>query len=90
MRHLITDVQETIKATLPFEHVPDYAFMASSTSDEFAEQNLWRIATSTVARAKSCFIDNEPEGPWLTLANKLLEDVFAQLELEGMLCVKDV
>ena len=43
-----------------------------------------------VDRAKSCFIDNEPEAPWLTIANKLLEEVFAQPELEGMLCVKDV
>jgi len=44
----------------------------------------------TLERAKSCFIDNEPEASWLTIANKLLEGVFAQPELERMLCVKDV
>jgi hypothetical protein len=44
----------------------------------------------TLERAKSCFTDNEPEASWLTIANKLLEGVFAQLELDGMLCVKDV
>ncbi|RYN88171.1 hypothetical protein AA0119_g12103 [Alternaria tenuissima] len=83
-------LKETIKATLPFEDVPDYAFRTSKTSDKFADQNLWRIAANTLDRAKSCFIDNEPEAPWLSIANKFLEEVFAQPELEGMLCVKDV
>jgi hypothetical protein len=63
--------------------------MVPSTSDELIEQSPWRIATSIVARAKSSFINDEPEGLWLTLANKFLENVFGQTKLEGMLCVKD-
>ncbi|KAI9771587.1 MAG: hypothetical protein M1840_001802 [Geoglossum simile] len=83
-------LKETIKATMPFEYIPDYAFNASTPNDHFTDQNLWRTVTNTLQRAKSCFIDNDPEAPWLAIANKLLEEVFAQPELEGMLCVKDV
>lgn len=33
-------VYETIKAALPLEDVPDYAFRNSKTSDKLADQNL--------------------------------------------------
>ncbi|KAI9767242.1 MAG: hypothetical protein M1840_005842 [Geoglossum simile] len=83
-------LKETIKATLPFEDIPDYAFNTFTPSDHFTDQNLWKTVTSILKRAKSCFINNDPEAPWLAIANKFLEEVFAQPELEGMLYVKDV
>ncbi|KAI9775011.1 MAG: hypothetical protein M1839_001611 [Geoglossum umbratile] len=83
-------LKETIKATLPYEYIPDYAFNVSTPNDHFTDQNLWKTVTNILKKAKSCFINNEPEAPWLAIANKLLEEVFAQPELEGMLCVKDV
>ncbi|KAJ9624517.1 hypothetical protein H2203_005252 [Taxawa tesnikishii (nom. ined.)] len=70
--------------------MPDYAFDTSINTDQSADQALWSKAMSTLERAKACFVDNEPEAPWLAIAAKLLEDVFAQSELDGMLCVKDV
>ncbi|KAH0558699.1 hypothetical protein GP486_004648 [Trichoglossum hirsutum] len=85
-----SSLKEIIKATLPFEDIPDYAFNASTPDNHFTDQNLWRTATSILQRAKDCFIDNSSEGPWLVIANKFLEDVFAQPELEGMLCVMDI
>lgn len=75
---------------MPYENIPDYAFDTSTNTDHLADQALWTIAIHTLERAKACFVDNESEGPWLVIAVKLLEDVFAQLELQGVLCVKDV
>ncbi|KAI9865469.1 MAG: hypothetical protein M1813_002359 [Trichoglossum hirsutum] len=85
-----SSLKETIKATLPFEDIPDYAFYASTPDDYFTDQNLWRVVIDILQRAESCFIQNEPESSWLDIAKELLTKIFAQPELERMLCVKDI
>lgn len=83
-------MQENIKTTFPFENIPEYAFEISTRADQSSDQALFQFATTTLEKAKACFIDNEPEAPWLAMAAKLLDEVFAQPELEGMLCLKDM
>lgn len=81
-----------MKDAFPYEEFPDCVFDNGTDDASFADQMLLKNVIAATERARACFIDNEPEAPWVAIATKLLEDVFAHCdaELQGMLCVKDV
>lgn len=83
-------LKQRIQSKYPLENVPEHAFDATATDVTDSDEEIFNLIISRVEKAREHFRENEPEAPWVALDTNVLEHVFAQPALKGMLSVKDV
>ncbi|KAF2453844.1 hypothetical protein BDY21DRAFT_355262 [Lineolata rhizophorae] len=84
-------VKDAIQEHFLLERIPEYAFGNASDFNASSEaRTIFRLAKTSIQKARAYFEESKSEAPWPSLCSSVLEAAFQQPEFDGMVTGEDV